>query len=95
MCFVEKFQAETGIDTRFARLGHIVRGGSPTLRDRLTATRMGAKAVELLLEGKSNLVVIEEDGKIDSMDIVFALTVDKVYKKKMTLEEAKARESAK
>jgi uncharacterized protein YrzB (UPF0473 family) len=52
---------------------------------------MGTHAVELLLDGKSNLVVIEEDGKIDSMDIVFALTVDKVYKKKMTLEEAKAK----
>ena len=82
---------KTGVESRFVRLAHIVRGGDPTVRDRVTATKMGMHAVELLLEGKSNLVVIEEDGKIDSMDIVFALTVDKVYKKKMTIEEAKAK----
>ncbi len=74
---------EIGIDTKFVRLAHIVRGGSPTLRDRLTATKMGVKAVELLLEGKSNLVVIENDGRIESMDILFALTVDRMYKGKL------------
>ncbi|MBO5883011.1 MAG: 6-phosphofructokinase [Clostridia bacterium] len=73
-------QQETGVETKFARLAHIVRGGSPTLRDRLTATRMGAKAVELLLEGKSNLVVVEKDDVIDSEDIVYALTLDQMYK---------------
>ena len=84
-------EEKTGVESRFVRLAHIVRGGTPSVRDRVTATKMGTHAVELLLDGKSNLVVIEEDGKIDSMDIVFALTVDKVYKKKMTLEEAKAK----
>ena len=53
----KRIDEKTGVETKFARLAHIVRGGSPTLRDRLTATRMGAKAVDLLLEGKSNLVV--------------------------------------
>ncbi len=43
--FVEKLKENSDIDTRFARLGHVVRGGSPTLRDRLTATQMGANAV--------------------------------------------------
>lgn len=76
-------EKETGIVTRFARLGHMVRGGAPTLRDRLTASKMGAKAVELLLEGKSNLVILEEDGQITSMDIVFALTTDRMYKNKL------------
>ena len=76
----DKIEAETGIETKFARLAHIVRGGSPTLRDRLTATKMGVKAVELLLEGKSNRVVIEDDGEITSLDIVFALTTDRMYK---------------
>lgn len=79
----DKITKETGIETKFVRLAHIVRGGSPTLRDRLTATKMGVKAVELLLEGKSNLVVIENDGKIESMDILFALTVDRMYKGKL------------
>ena len=73
----------TQAEVRFARLAHVVRGGDPTLRDRLTASCMGVKAVELLLEGKSNLVVIEEDGKIISMDIVFALTTDRMYKNKL------------
>ena len=79
----ESIEERTGIATRFVRLAHVIRGGNPTLRDRLTATRMGAKAVELLLEGKSNLVVLEEEGKITSMDIVFALTTDRMYKNKL------------
>lgn len=79
----KKCQDELGIETRFARLAHFVRGGNPTLRDRLTASRMGVKAVELLLEGKSNLVVVEEDGKYVPMDIVFALTTDRMYKNKL------------
>ena len=78
-----KIEEETGIETKFARLAHIVRGGSPSLRDRLTATKMGVAAVELLLEGKSNRVVIEEDGKITDLDIVFALTADRMYKNKL------------
>ena len=79
----KKIQEETGIETKFARLAHIVRGGTPTLRDRLTASQMGVKAIDLILEGKSNLVVVEEDGKIASKDIVFALTVDRMYKNKL------------
>ncbi|MBR2293443.1 MAG: 6-phosphofructokinase [Clostridia bacterium] len=79
----KKIQEETGIETKFARLAHIVRGGTPTLRDRLTASQMGVKAIDLILEGKSNLVVVEEDGKIASKDIVFALTADRMYKNKL------------
>ncbi|MBR2353993.1 MAG: 6-phosphofructokinase [Clostridia bacterium] len=79
----KKIEKETGIETKFARLAHIVRGGTPTLRDRLTASQMGIKAIDLILEGKSNLVVIEEDGKITSMDILFALTADRMYKNKL------------
>ena len=72
-----------GFDAKFARLAHLVRGGTPTLRDRLTASQMGVKAVELLLEGKSNLIVAEFDGEIVSMDILFALTTDAMYKNKL------------
>ena len=79
----EKICKVLGYDAKFVRPAHIVRGGSPTLRDRLTATRMGVKAVELIAEGKSNLVVIENDGKIESLDIVFALTADRMYKGKL------------
>ena len=79
----KKIEEETGVETKFARLAHIVRGGSPTLRDRLTATKMGFAAVELLLDGKSDRVVIEDKGEISDMDIVFALTVDRMYKGKL------------
>ena len=81
--FAKKINAVTNIDVRFMRLGHLVRGGHPSLRDRLTASRMGVKAVEFILEGKSNIVVIEEDGKYLPMDIVFALTIDRMYKNKL------------
>ncbi len=81
--FVEKLKANSDIDTRFARLGHVVRGGSPTLRDRLTATQMGANAVSSLLEGKSNVVICVRQGKIVSTDINYALMLDKMYKGKL------------
>ena len=79
----KKIGEQTGIETKFARLAHIVRGGNPTLRDRLTATEMGVFAVDLLLEGKSDVIVAEIDGEIVSYDIRFALTTDKMYKKKL------------
>ena len=78
--FVEKLKAQTGIDTRFARLGHVVRGGSPSLRDRFTATQMGARAIDCLLEGKSNVVIGFQNGKITSVDINYALVLDRMYK---------------
>ena len=79
----KKIDAETGIETKFARLAHVVRGGSPTLRDRFTGTEMGVRAVELLLEGKSNIVICEIDGKITELDINYALIADRMYKKKL------------
>ena len=77
---VKKIQAETGVETKFARLAHIVRGGSPTLRDRVLASNMGVFAVEELLAGRSNLVVCERRGEIISSDISYALAVDKMLK---------------
>lgn len=81
--FAKRVQAETGVETKFARFAHIVRGGSPTLRDRLTATRMGKYAVDLLLEGKSDLVVCEKKGEIMPTEIKFALIVDRMFKNKL------------
>ena len=78
--FGRKLEEQTGIETKFARLGHIVRGGSPTLRDRLTATQMGANAVSCLLEGKSNVVMCVHEGRITSADINYALVLDRMYK---------------
>ena len=76
----KKIQTETGVETKFARLAHVVRGGSPTLRDRALASAMGVYAVEQLLLGKSNLVICERHGEIVATDIKFALTADKLYK---------------
>ena len=76
----KKIEAETGVETKFARLAHIVRGGNPSLRDRVTASKMGVYAVEELLRGRSNLVVCEKDTKITSVDINYALVLDRMYK---------------
>ena len=70
-------------EPKFARLAHLCRGGTPTLRDRLTASEMGAYAVDMLLAGKSDAVVIERDGKLCSHEITSALVNDKMYKKKL------------
>ena len=81
----KKIQSETGVETKFARFAHIVRGGTPTMRDRILATKMGVYAVDRLLEGKSNIVICERDGEIVSNDISYALKLDDMYKG--TLEE--------
>ena len=79
----ETIEKVTGVESRFARLAHIVRGGSPTLRDRFTATRMGVRAVELLMEGVSNQVICEIGGHITTRDINWALIADRYYKNKL------------
>ena len=72
-----------GFDAKFCRLAHIVRGGSPTLRDRTTASKMGAMAIDLIEQGKKNRVIIEKDGKLQDMDVQFALATDKIRKNKI------------
>lgn len=77
-------QAKTGIETKFARLAHIVRGGSPTLEDRILATRMGVVAVDMLLEGKQNLFVCKRGNDYVGVDIQYAIANDKMYKSRFT-----------
>ncbi len=79
----EEIANRTGVNCRFVRLAHVVRGGNPTLRDRSTASKMGAAAVDLLLAGESNRVICEIDGQITSVDIAFALITDRMYKNKL------------
>ena len=74
---------ETGIETKFARFAHVVRGGKPSLQDRLIATEMGVMAVDLLLAGQSNKVICRLDSKIVPVDINYALITDRYYKKKL------------
>lgn len=83
-------QERTGVETKFARLAHVQRGGSPTLLDRLTASEMGVYAVEKLFEGKSDIVVCKVDNEICDFPIGKALMVDKMFKKKLSDEEIAA-----
>lgn len=76
----KKVETVTGIETRSTTLGHIQRGGSPSAFDRVLASTMGARAVELLLEGKSSRVVGVRGGKITDMDIDEALSMKSEFK---------------
>ncbi len=78
-----KIEDMTGIETKFAKLAHVVRGGNPTLRDRVLASTMGAVAVEMLLKGRSDIVMCDRDGVIVATDINYALAIDKMYKCKL------------
>lgn len=79
----KRIEAATGVESRFCRLGHVVRGGIPTLRDRLLASRMGECAVECLLRGESDLVICERHGVLTPMNIGFALILDRMFKGKL------------
>ena len=81
--FVKAIEDRTGIETKFVRCGHIVRGGAPTLRDRLRATELGYEAVNELLRGNSNEVICMVEGKIVPVDINYALILDRMYKNKL------------
>ena len=73
----KRIEEATGIETRATILGHMQRGGSPTCKDRVYASVMGAKAVELLMEGKSNRVVGYRHGEFIDFDINEALSMKK------------------
>ena len=79
----KKIEAETGVETKFARLAHIVRGGNPTLRDRILASKMGVYAVEELLRGNSNKVICERNGDICAVNISYSHIIDRMYKNKL------------
>lgn len=72
-----EIQSITGIDSRATVLGHVQRGGSPTLRDRVTASTMGYHAVSLLEKGIYNRVVAVSADKIVDYDINVALSMHK------------------
>ncbi|MBR7032031.1 MAG: ATP-dependent 6-phosphofructokinase [Clostridia bacterium] len=68
------------VETKFVRLAHVVRGGSPTLSDRILATKMGVRAVDELLAGNSDLVVCEKAGEIVTVEIAYSQVLDRMYK---------------
>ena len=73
----KRIEEATGMETRATILGHMQRGGSPTCKDRVYASIMGAKAVDLLLEGKTNRVVGYKHGEYVDFDIDEALGMTK------------------
>lgn len=73
----KKIEKTTGIESRATILGHLQRGGSPTAVDRIHASMMGAKAVDLLCEGKAKRVVAFSKGQYIDYDINEALAMKK------------------
>ena len=72
-----RIEAATGIETRATILGHMQRGGSPTCKDRVYASMMGAMAADLLCDGKTNRVVGYQHGRFQDFDINEALNMVK------------------
>ena len=73
----KRIEEATGIETRATILGHMQRGGSPTCKDRVYASIMGAMAVDLLCQGKTNRVVGYRNGEYVDFDIEEALSMKK------------------
>lgn len=79
----QRIQRHTGIETRATILGHVQRGGAPTLRDRVVASRMGYHAAELLFNGIGNRVVAMKGEQIVDFDITEALNMPRAFDEKM------------
>lgn len=89
MDVAKKIKEEVFIEPRVTVLGHIQRGGTPTGRDRVTATRMGYHAVDLLANGKTNRVVCLRNGVMTDVDIEEGLAEHKgIDLEEMTVLEA-------
>jgi len=72
-------EERTGVESRATVLGHIQRGGNPTVRDRVMASQMGYAAVELLSQGIGNRVICYRKSEILNEDIYEALAMDKKF----------------
>ncbi len=77
----KQIERETGIQARCTILGHVQRGGSPTLRDRVVASVMGCHAVDVLLSGAKNRVVATRCNKVVDYDISDAVEYKKSFDK--------------
>lgn len=79
----KKIEEETGVESRATVLGHVQRGGNPTVRDRVMATEMGYAAVKLLKDGIGNRVIGWKKGEIVNYDIYEALNMKKPFDDEM------------
>ncbi|MBO4653362.1 MAG: 6-phosphofructokinase [Lachnospiraceae bacterium] len=73
----KRIEAATGLETRATIIGYIQRGGSPTCRDRVFASAMGAHAVDIILAGASNRAVCYLKGEFTDMDLAEAIAMKK------------------
>jgi 6-phosphofructokinase 1 len=78
-----EIEEKTGFETRVTVLGHVQRGGSPSARDRVLASRLGARAVELLIEGKGGRAVGIEQNQLTDYDINEVLAKKHTIDRKM------------
>lgn len=79
----KKIEEETGVESRATVLGHVQRGGNPTVRDRVMATEMGYAAVKLLKDGIGNRVIGWKKGEIVNYDIYESLNMKKPFDDEM------------
>ena len=75
----KKIEELTGIESRATVLGHVQRGGAPTVHDRIVATEMGYRAVELLEQGIGNRIIGIKDGQVYDIDIQEGLAMKKKF----------------
>lgn len=83
-----QIEEATGIEARTTILGHLQRGGSPTLRDRTMASLMGIRAIDCLIEKRFNRIVALQNGEITDVDIEAGLEMSKTIKPEL-IEQAK------
>lgn len=81
--FGRRIEEATGFDTRVSVLGHLQRGGRPTAFDRVIASRFGSYAVDLLIEGKSDLLVGFENNRVVKHNLLQALKKEKLINERM------------
>ncbi len=78
-----RIEKEIGVETRAVILGHVQRGGSPTVRDRVVASQMGNSAVKLLMKGVGNRVVAMQKEQIVDVDIFESFNMKKTIDKEL------------
>lgn len=81
--FGRKIEKATGLDTRVTVLGHLQRGGRPTAFDRVIASRFGSYAVDLLIDGQTDLLVGFENNRVTNHNLFESLEKEKVINERM------------
>ena len=79
----KKIEETTGIETKVSILGYVQRGGSPTSRDRTSASRMGYRAVELAANGEKNRMLVTKEGKIKDINLSDGIGLPKMINERL------------